>query len=101
MMAKRLTTRRIERQLRSVVLELAAARERVVVAKQQYEAFRDDDEEAQTRSLGSEMVEDRHVADQARRHAELMRLAVLRAEVAVAALEKSRDELLARYEPAG
>jgi hypothetical protein len=101
MVSKRLATRRIERQLRSVVLELAQARERVVVAKEQFEAVRDDDEEARIRSLGSDLVEDRHVADQARRHAELMRVALARAEAEVTSLERLRDDLLTRYEPTG
>jgi hypothetical protein len=84
-----------------VVLDLAAARERAAVAKEQYGALRDDDEEARVRSLGSEMVDDRRVAEQVSRHAELMRLAHMRAEVEVASLEQARDELLARYEPSG
>jgi DNA transposition AAA+ family ATPase len=96
---KRFATKRIERQLRSVVVDLAAARRRAAIAKEQYEAFRDDDEEARMRSLGSDAVEDRHVADQARRHAEVMHQELERAESQVAALERERDELLARYEP--
>ena len=99
MPGKRYAAKRIERQLRSVVVDLAAARDRAAVAKEQYEAFRDEDEEARMRSLGSEAVEDRYVADQASRHAEVMRQEVERAESHVAALERSRDELLRRYEP--
>jgi hypothetical protein len=99
MPSKRFATRRIERQLRSVVSDLTAARQRVAIAKEQYEAFRDDDEEAQTRSLGSDAVDDRHVADQARRHAELMHQELERSEQQVIALERERDDLLARYEP--
>jgi len=45
------------------------------------------------RSLGSDAVEDRHVAEQAKRHAEVMRQELERAEGHVAALERSRDEL--------
>ena len=101
MVPKRFATRRVERQLRSVVLDLAQARERAVVAKEQFEVVREDDEEARIRSLGSERVEDRHVADQTRRHAELMRVALTRAEAEVASLERLRDDLLARYEPTG
>jgi hypothetical protein len=96
---KRLATWRIERQLRSVVSDLAAARQRAVIAREQYEAVRDDDEDAQMRSLGSDMVEDRHVADQTRRHAEVMHQELERADHLVVALERERDALLARYEP--
>jgi hypothetical protein len=99
MPGKRFATKRIERQLRSVVVDLTAARQRAAVAKEQYEAFRDDDEDARMRSLGSDAVEDRHVADQAKRHADLMRQELERADSQVAALEQTRDELLARYEP--
>jgi hypothetical protein len=99
MLGKRVAAKRIERQLRSVVVDLKAARERVAIGKEQYEAFREDDEEARMRSLGSEAVEARHVAEQASRHAEVMRQELERAENQVAALERERDELLARYEP--
>jgi hypothetical protein len=99
MLSKRVAAKRIERQLRSVVVDLKSARDRVAIAKEQYEAFRDDDEEARMRSLGSDAVEDRHVAEQAKRHAEVMRQELERAESHVAALERSRDELLSRYEP--
>jgi hypothetical protein len=99
MPGKRSTAKRIERRLRSVVVDLAAARQRVAIAREQYEALREDDEEARMRALGSDAVEDRHVADQARRHAEVMHQALTRAEEQVAALERERDELLVRYEP--
>ena len=97
MASKRFATKRIERQLRSVVLDLARGARSAAVAKEQYEALRDDDEEARVRSLGSDMVDDRRVAEQVSRHAELMRLALKRAEVEVASLEQARDELLSRY----
>jgi hypothetical protein len=99
MLGKRVASKRIERQLRSVVSDLSAARQRVLLAREQYEAFREEDEEAQMRSLGSDAVEDRHVADQARRHAEVMHQELERAESRVASLERERDELLARYQP--
>jgi hypothetical protein len=101
MVFKRPGVKRVERQLRATVVDLSAARERLMVAKEQYEAFREDDEDARMRSLGSEMVDDRHVADQARRHADVMRSDVERAEGQVASLERVRDELLAKYEPSG
>jgi len=99
MLGKRVAAKRIERQLRSVVVDLKSARERVAIAKEHYEAFRDDDEEARMRSLGSDAVADRHVAEQASRHAEVMRHELERAESHVASLERARDELLSRYEP--
>jgi DNA transposition AAA+ family ATPase len=98
-LGKRVAAKRIERQLRSVVVDLKSARERVAIAKEHYEAFRDDDEEARMRSLGSDAVADRHVAEQASRHAEVMRHELERAESHVASLERARDELLSRYEP--
>ena len=73
-----------------MVVDLKAARDRVAIAKEQYEAFREDDEEARMRSLGSDAVEDRHVAEQAKRHAEVMLQELERAESHVAALERAR-----------
>jgi hypothetical protein len=91
--------RRIERQLRSIVAELAEARSQVIVANEQYAAFQDDDEDARTRSLGSDSIEAARTAEQSHRHAELMREQVLRAEQRVKELEKRRDALLLTYEP--
>jgi len=96
---RRFAKRRVERQLRSVVAELASARDQVRVVTEQYAAFQEDDEDARNRSLVSESIDDVRNAEHAHRHAELMREAVLRAQDRVVELEKRRDELLASYEP--
>lgn len=90
---------RIERQLRAVVVDLSVARNQVGLVKEQYAAFREDDDDAQNRALGSSLVADMHVAEEAHRHAELMREALRHAEQRVLDLEKRRDELLASYTP--
>jgi hypothetical protein len=90
---------RIERQLRSVVAELSAARNQVALVKEQFVAFEDDDDDAQSRALASSLVADVHVAEEAHRHAELMREALRHAEQRVIDLEKRRDDLLSSYTP--
>lgn len=90
---------RIERQLRSVVAELSAARNQVALMAEQYLAFQEDDEDARNRALASSAVDDIRVAKEAHRHAELMLEARRRAEQRVVDLEKKRDELLSNYEP--
>lgn len=65
----------------------------------QHEALSEEGEDAQVRSLVSDLVSARREADLATRHAALVAQAIERCEGEIHALERRRDELLARYEP--
>ena len=91
--------RRIERQLRAVVQEIADARAQVAVVTEQWAAFQEDDDDARSRALASESYDDARNAEHAHRHAEVMKAAVAKAERRVVELETRRDQLLKSYEP--